>query len=105
MDVLKATNQGVLCFDGSPAKISPRDPEHDFRKAGNMDDYTVSVLNDQHVPTFQRSGGLLTVRRVQIMVGRFGPFYQDFTPPSDKAADVRSWIIQQVSDIKAAHGA
>lgn len=68
-----------------------------------MTDYTVRVVNDQHVPTYVQGGKLQILRRVQITVGAFGPFFHDFAPPNNTAADVRAWIVQQVQDVESAH--
>jgi hypothetical protein len=70
-----------------------------------MPDYTVRVIQDQHVPYFGVDNKMHDSTRVGIMVGGVGPFYQTFLPPSDTAVDINNWKQKMVDRVRAVQGA
>jgi hypothetical protein len=66
-----------------------------------MNDYTVTVIQDQHVPDYVPGRGMITTRRVGIMIGNQGPFYNTFTAPDDTFVAVNNWKQQMLNDARA----
>jgi hypothetical protein len=70
-----------------------------------MKDYSVTVIQDQHVPDFVPGKGLVTRTRVGIMIGGLGPYYKDFDPPNDTAIDINQWKQSMVDRARSVQGA
>lgn len=60
--------------------------------AGDIISYDVSITGNRHVTFFNPRGELVSVRRVTIFVGPYGPFTQDFAAGADSPAEIQTWI-------------
>lgn len=69
-----------------------------------MQDTTITLVGFTHVPIIGNDMRIIRATRVSILVGSFGPFTHDFTPPNDTQEDINAWKMQMAHTVQGVGG-